>query len=176
MAAKPTLNFSLCQTVSIVQFDQPPIGFGIGKNQFMTVHHEEHCCRDKGSPLVAINKGMVLREAFKECCGLFNHISIITGLGTAHGRFQARPVADRMHATMFPSGFGVNLDNFVEREKSAHCANRRSKSSCFRANDSRASRKLSFRSLGKPSLRNFANSSTAACCSLERLAIKLMRF
>ena len=82
MATKPHFNFSLCQTVVVVQLDQPRIGLGIIKNQFITVYHQEHRCRGKSSPLVSVNEWVILREAFEESCRFFDHVLIITGLGT----------------------------------------------------------------------------------------------
>jgi hypothetical protein len=67
--------------------------FGIGRDA-RAVDGEKGVGGGEGRPLVAVDEGMVLREAFPQGGGLLDEVGVVAGLRAVESGFQQAAVAD----------------------------------------------------------------------------------
>ena len=68
--------------------------------------------RGESRTLVAVDKGMVLREALPERCGLLDQVGVITGLRSVEGGFQQPLIPDTMGAAIAFDLVGMHSQHF----------------------------------------------------------------
>src|SRR5579862_184068 len=83
---------------------------------------EKSIRRGESRPLVAVDKGTVLREALPERCGFLDQVSVITGLRSVEGGFQQPLIPDAVGAAIAFDQVGMHGQHFRHGEIVGHSA------------------------------------------------------
>ena len=100
-----------------VQIDEPLISRMILKLEEIAIKSKEDRCRCERRSFVAVEKGMVLRQAFPERSSLLDFISVIPGLGAAHCGLEPSTVPDPMNTPKQPYAVSIDLNHFFDTEE-----------------------------------------------------------
>src|SRR5713226_7422102 len=94
IGAQPLNELVEGKVIGTVQTGNETKGFIGGGRETGAVDGKKSVGHGKGRPLVAVDEGMVLRQAFPERCSLLDQIAIIAGLRAIECCFQQAAIPD----------------------------------------------------------------------------------
>jgi len=94
VVAQPGIEFLELHATGFVELDQKRVCGSIVEFDTNAIHSQECSGHRDSDSLVAIDEGVILREAFPKGGSLFDQVSIVSGLRARQCRLQSIQVAE----------------------------------------------------------------------------------
>ncbi len=108
MTTQPWDKLVEAELVGFVEGDDETVSLLGVRRQTRAVDGAKSIRGGESCPLVAVDDGMILREAFPECGGFLDQAGVIAGLRPVEGGFQQPLISDALGAAIAFDLAGMN--------------------------------------------------------------------
>src|SRR5580658_1120413 len=113
MFPEPRLDRGFVHPAGFVEPDEPVVSFQVLEDQSVTVQQKKNAGGGDRSPLISVQKRMILRQALEKRRCFLTGVHVVSALEPSNRGVQSSAVAKPVDSAELANHLGVDLNDFV---------------------------------------------------------------